>query len=64
MQKPKIKYSDFFGCYFVIYYDPNTNKVTTEKKTTQVEAQAFAKEKELVSESNSEHEYWWNKKDG
>ena len=55
----KIKYSDFFGCYFCIYLDPVTNKITTERKETKAEADAFFKENN--SEEDSVPEQWWQK---
>lgn len=36
-----VKYSDFFGCYFVIYTDSTTGKSTTKRCATRQEAENF-----------------------
>ncbi len=52
----KIKFSEFMGCYMVIYYDPEVKKNTVVKKNTRKEAEDF-----LLEQGNTgiERRFWY-----
>lgn len=52
---PKVKYSDFFQCYFVIYHDPLTGKCLTERCKTQQDVDEF---RDSITVGR---ELWYNK---
>lgn len=40
-KKITVKYSDFFGCHFVIYHDPETGKCLTQRCYSEEEVESF-----------------------
>lgn len=56
LKNGSIKHSDFFNCYFAIYFDPKIGKTVTERKPTQKEAEDF-----LTFVNEEQKSYWWDK---